>query len=206
MQLPANTSASRHAADYADAIAKQQNFELLVTFSRANSMGGAGSDRKSLFATATFRCAANTGLDQHMPLIGIPNFLPSISDSSRSFYFVSVKPHTSSSFASSTDISLSKSGSMSGSLLQQQAPVKRRPIRQPSFHLMSTSEPFSDVKLGPMLGKGAFGRVFRGSWSGKLVAVKVIEYSEDHLDDGGCLLEGILSQQLQHPNVVSVGW
>jgi hypothetical protein len=39
-------------------------------------------------------------------------------------------------------------------------------------------------------------------WNGKMVAVKVLEYSQQQNDDG-CLLEGLLSEQVQHPHVVS---
>lgn len=202
----------RHQDAYADAIAKQQNFELLVTMPSDGSDGGAahGSGKSSFsgavrYATATFRCAANTGLDQYMPLIGIPNFLPSMTEGGKSFYFVSiseVEPQPSSSpFTSANGIHTSIiSSSNSGQPKQRQAGAKKPQL--PSFSLMSKDEPFADIKLGPLLGKGAFGRVFRGMWNGKLVAVKVIEYSQDQMDDG-CLLEGILSEQVQHPNVVS---
>ena len=36
-----------------------------------------------------------------------------------------------------------------------------------------TSIPFDDLDLGPLLGKGSFGRVYRGHWEGNPVAVKV---------------------------------
>jgi hypothetical protein len=36
------------------------------------------------------------------------------------------------------------------------------------------SEPFEDVQLGPLLGKGSYGRVYRAMWNSILVAVKVL--------------------------------
>eukprot|EP00878_Enallax_costatus_P010057 GHUV01010498.1.p1 GENE.GHUV01010498.1~~GHUV01010498.1.p1 ORF type:complete len:719 (+),score=216.73 GHUV01010498.1:179-2335(+) len=195
-ELPGNNSTGRHAEEYADAIAKQQNFELLVTYPAQNSNGANTSSTGLRYATATFRCAANTGLDQHMPLIGIPNFLPSTAEGGNGFYFVSineVESQSSSRFTSASDIS--------PTILSPKQQAARKPARLPSFSLIQKDEPFADIKLGPLLGKGAFGRVFRGTWNGKLVAVKVIEYSQEQMDDG-CLLEGILSEQVQHPNVV----
>jgi hypothetical protein len=38
-------------------------------------------------------------------------------------------------------------------------------------------------------------------WNGKMVAVKVLEYAQQQNEDG-CLLEGLLSEQVQHPHVV----
>ena len=34
------------------------------------------------------------------------------------------------------------------------------------------NEAFEDVQLGPLLGQGGFGKVYRGLWNGAAVAVK----------------------------------
>lgn len=36
------------------------------------------------------------------------------------------------------------------------------------------NEAFEDVSLGPLLGQGGFGKVYRGLWNGAAVAVKVM--------------------------------
>ena len=33
--------------------------------------------------------------------------------------------------------------------------------------------PFQDVRLGPLVGKGSFGKVYRGIWDHMIVAIKV---------------------------------
>lgn len=38
------------------------------------------------------------------------------------------------------------------------------------------SVPFEELEVGPVLGKGGFGRVYRGLWHGKQVAVKVLPF------------------------------
>ena len=35
--------------------------------------------------------------------------------------------------------------------------------------------PFEDVRLGPLVGRGSFGKVYRGVWNGTLVAIKVCQ-------------------------------
>jgi len=78
---------------------------------------------------------------------------------------------------------------------------------------------FTDVRLGPLIGRGAYGRVYRGSWNGNTVAVKVMETTENianpgesppsseiakEEEEGGArgLFEAVLSSSLSHPNVV----
>ena len=45
-------------------------------------------------------------------------------------------------------------------------------------NLMPDTIPFDDLDLGPLLGKGSFGRVYRGHWEGTPVAVKVCRRSD----------------------------
>lgn len=67
---------------------------------------------------------------------------------------------------------------------------------------------FTDVRLGPLIGRGAYGRVYRGSWNGTTVAVKVIETTEPLGEGEGLapgksgIFEAVLSSNLSHPNIV----
>lgn len=44
---------------------------------------------------------------------------------------------------------------------------------------IADAEPFSAVNLGPLLGSGGSGHVYRGTWNGATVAVKVSTLAED---------------------------
>ena len=48
----------------------------------------------------------------------------------------------------------------------------------------SKMEPFEGVSLGPLLGKGSFGRVYRALWNGTPVAVKVCQAPAQGLGSG----------------------
>lgn len=91
----------------------------------------------------------------------------------------------------------------------------QRRAGSPTIPPMSKVMPsaFTDVRLGPLIGRGAYGRVYRGSWNGNTVAVKVMETSEcvtgidndeEESAGGGArgLFEAVLSSSLSHPNVV----
>lgn len=183
---PGSDGPTHHGQDYKDAVANQRNFELMLTFVNLHDASHECSSARSWqpsqqqlddsphhsrelfmprrYAMAQFRCAATTGLDQHMLPIGIPNFLPSTAEGNKSFYFVTlremiVQPSSANSTASSPAASQ-----------QQQQQQRRRPLkRMASFSLMASDEPFADIRLGPLLGKGAFGRVYRGMYPSTLI-------------------------------------
>lgn len=86
---------------------------------------------------------ATTAIPAHVDVVG--------DDHTR--YLVSVKPALVTTNSSRL---LGSRGSRRSSLVQQ-----------------SARQPFDDVKLGPLLGKGGFGRVYRAMWNGAAVACKV---------------------------------
>lgn len=74
---------------------------------------------------------------------------------------------------------------------------------------------FKDIRLGPLIGRGAYGRVYRGNWNGNIVAVKVITSEQKIAEsrvketvsgtnpgDAHGLHEAVLSSALSHPNVL----
>ena len=56
------------------------------------------------------------------------------------------------------------------------------------------------VTLGPIIGKGAFGAVYAGTWNGAKVAVKSIT-SQDFTD---LYNEAFVLRSMRHPNIVQV--
>ncbi|KAK9823953.1 hypothetical protein WJX72_006631 [[Myrmecia] bisecta] len=73
----------------------------------------------------------------------------------------------------------------------------------PALLRARSDEVFDGVEMGPLLGRGSYGRVYKGRWKGAIVAIKVIEHSPKR---GGnsvdAMRESALSQSVQHPNVV----
>ena len=64
----------------------------------------------------------------------------------------------------------------------------------------------TDIELGPLLGRGSYGRVYKARWKGTLVAVKVVP--ADDLDGGvggaaAAARESALALAATHPNVVA---
>uniref|UniRef100_A0A383VHP9 Protein kinase domain-containing protein n=1 Tax=Tetradesmus obliquus TaxID=3088 RepID=A0A383VHP9_TETOB len=66
-----------------------------------------------------------------------------------------------------------------------------------------------DLKIGPLLGRGSYGRVYKGRWKAVTVAVKIIEHSEGSpgsASSGGKRIsarrEMLVATSISHPNVV----
>eukprot|EP00878_Enallax_costatus_P001186 GHUV01001328.1.p1 GENE.GHUV01001328.1~~GHUV01001328.1.p1 ORF type:complete len:1396 (+),score=459.68 GHUV01001328.1:226-4413(+) len=66
-----------------------------------------------------------------------------------------------------------------------------------------------DLKIGPLLGRGSYGRVYKGRWKAVTVAVKIIEHMEGSpgtASSGGKKIsigrEAQLATNIAHPNVV----
>ncbi|CAL5218358.1 g20 [Coccomyxa viridis] len=63
--------------------------------------------------------------------------------------------------------------------------------------------PFENLKLSSQLGKGSYGRVYRGTYEGEPVAVKVInEVEHVRMESDGVPTEARLTQGLTHPSIV----
>ncbi|KAL3147321.1 hypothetical protein ABBQ32_002806 [Trebouxia sp. C0010 RCD-2024] len=79
-----------------------------------------------------------------------------------------------------------------------------RPAK-PSRHMacLPSTGPFEGLLLGSLVGKGSFGRVYRGLWKGQLVGVKVIrDIHRLKLDPYGEPMEVLLTRDLKHPSVM----
>lgn len=65
---------------------------------------------------------------------------------------------------------------------------------------------FVDVRVGKLIGEGAYGKVYRGLWDGAPVAVKVMRHPGDTGSTFGCgtdaRFEALLSVNMSHPNLV----
>eukprot|EP00210_Caulerpa_lentillifera_P003153 g3013.t1 len=61
----------------------------------------------------------------------------------------------------------------------------------------------TEVTLESILGQGEFGKVYRASWQGTTVAVKIIKHNEQCLRTNvGGLFEAFVAKHISHPNVV----
>lgn len=156
---------------YASAIEQQQTFDLTVVLSQ-------GGTRKYL--RLQFRCAHSQTMDSYMPLVGIPSNLSAApSQVGPVYYFATIVT------APRLSMELSHTSKAGGD----------------TFTIINTKvDPFDDVKLGPLLGKGGYGRVYRGIWNGAQVAVKVLETIKE--GDSEEVLEAVLGAKIAHPNIV----
>ncbi|CAL8465657.1 g5193 [Coccomyxa elongata] len=59
-----------------------------------------------------------------------------------------------------------------------------------------------DLALGQLIGRGSFGRIYKGEWQGKEVAVKVPCSQDSREANFEGLSEYLVSKKVRHPNVV----
>jgi len=102
---------------------------------------------------------------------------------------------------SQTACTLTKSHSGNASLTSQIGPYGPN-----HNHLMKMRMEggLEGIELGPLLGRGSYGRVFKGRWKGVLVAIKVVEHN---MSGSAMVVEGaresLLAASVAHPNVVA---
>jgi len=60
----------------------------------------------------------------------------------------------------------------------------RNPADLPRLLRARSTDAVGDIELGPLLGRGSFGRVYKARWKGTIVAIKVID-AEDAARGGG---------------------
>lgn len=186
-------------AQYGEAIEDRDPFEITVYFM--------DKLKQKKYLTLNMRCANVENMSDFMPLVGIPAMLPDHGGDDaimepNEYYFATVTPqqmsgdpnhvHRSNPFSSSGS-SVNGGGSQTN-------------VNRPAFLLVENNDPFGDIKLGQLLGRGSYGRVYRARWNGTLVAVKLLEWV-DQVDEGVTggtkeTMEALMSTQLSHPNVV----
>jgi hypothetical protein len=108
--------------------------------------------------TLQFRCAQTDQLDSFMPMVGIPSILastlPAASEGAPCYYFATLMPSNYGHQGGGGTGSRSNSIDASGTSVLLKSMVSVLPERK--------VDPVHDVRLGPLLGRGSFGRVYRG--------------------------------------------
>eukprot|EP00878_Enallax_costatus_P000875 GHUV01001002.1.p1 GENE.GHUV01001002.1~~GHUV01001002.1.p1 ORF type:complete len:587 (+),score=149.39 GHUV01001002.1:244-2004(+) len=154
--------------------------ELVLT----DIKGAVGTGLEGRKFDVSFRLAASTCLDDDAPFsVGVPSWLRETSDPKigHNYFFMHIKP----SAPDSPRQELSKEkGLKLGPLLPKRSPIP-------------------NLVLGPLLGRGAYGKVFRGVHHGEEVAVKIIEKLESvRVNKQGIPIEVALTQDFHHLGVL----
>jgi CheY-like chemotaxis protein len=79
---------------------------------------------------------------------------------------------------------------------QEETEVKKGKALSSLGSLLPAVSPFEDVEAVQLVGRGAYGDVYRARWGVSNVALKVVQCDQN---DG---FEGALSQSLSHPNLI----
>ncbi|KAK9834189.1 hypothetical protein WJX81_006932 [Elliptochloris bilobata] len=128
----------------------------------------------STIFTAVFRPAAREAVDATAALVGVPGSVPTSDELQQRYGHLW--------FASLHD-----------------ALAVPKSERGCDSALAPRSAPFPALELGPLLGRGSYGRVYRGKHLGRPVAVKIIY--ENVRMEGDLPLEVVVAQRLSHPGL-----
>ncbi|BDA44406.1 probable mitogen-activated protein kinase kinase kinase 11 at C-terminar half [Coccomyxa sp. Obi] len=115
-------------------------------------------DGRTFRYVTNFRPASTDALDNNKP-IGIPGFAEWPSGQADQYYFVTVNEKAMCS-------------------LEEPMQPGQEPKWAPK-QVGGKRHPWEDVELGPLIGQGSFGKVYRGVWNGAPVAVKIIHMAND---------------------------
>ncbi|CAK0736720.1 hypothetical protein CVIRNUC_000792 [Coccomyxa viridis] len=117
-------------------------------------------DSSTFRYSSNFRPASTDALDTNKP-IGIPGFADWPSHQADQYYFVTVTEKAIMS-------------------LEDPVMMGQEPKWAPKqVGGSGKKHPWEDVELGPLIGQGSFGKVYRGVWNGAPVAVKIIHMAND---------------------------
>ncbi|EFN56344.1 hypothetical protein CHLNCDRAFT_144815 [Chlorella variabilis] len=183
-------------------------------------------EQKPFTLSLEFKPATNDHLGEHIPLIGIPSLLQLGKSSGEpvdvptGYFFVILRPNTQAEaqqqglppLVTIPDVAPVAESTLRPSALESTfAPLSPRPSSE-------QPEALSEVSLGPLIGVGAHGKVYRGCWGSLKVAVKILDCWMDEGEDAadaqgkGPLLEavdeapdepGVRGKQLQQVWIVS---